>query len=107
MATGSPDGLWRQTLNATRAHYRTLTVHLEKGLPLLVGDETNVVRVRGGVKPHRKANGAGEEFSATADPRQSNAPADGIRLFGTIWMTEQPDPGVSIPTVSRYMYLQR
>ena len=38
---------------------------------------------------------------------QPNALADGIRLFGTVWAVKQPDTGMSIPDVSRYLYLQR
>ena len=107
MATGSPDGLWRPTLNAASSHYRTLTAHLANGLPSSVGDDANVVRVRWGGKPHRKANGAWKEFSATVRPEQPNKHAGGIRLFGAIWLTKQQDPGVSIPAASRYMYLKR
>ena len=71
MATGSIDGARRQTLNAKSAHYRTMAVHLEKGLPVLVGDDANVVRIRWGGEPHRKANLMGKEFSVTADPPNS------------------------------------
>ena len=107
MATGSSDVLRYQTIRATSAHYRTLTAHLAKGLPALVGGDANVVRVRLGGGPHRKANGAGKEFIATVAPEQSNPPAGGIPLFETVCIAKQPDPGASIPAVARYMYLQR
>ena len=71
MATGPLDGVWNQTLNATSSHYRTMTVHLEKGFPALVGDGANVVRIRWDGKPNRKADGMGKEFSATAGPPNS------------------------------------
>ena len=104
MATGSLDGVLRQTLNATSANYRAL----KRGLPVLVGDSENVVRVRWGGQPHRKASGIGNEFIATADPpEQPNPLAGGVRLFETVWMAKQPDPGKSIRVVSRYMFLQR
>lgn len=107
MATGSTDGLWRQALNANSANYRTVTVHLERGFPLLVADDVNAARVRWAGKPRRKANGLGKEFSAIADPEQPSALAGGIRFCETVRLSKQIDPGVTIPAVTRYMYLQR
>ena len=106
-ATESPDGFRHQSLNATSSHYRTWAVLLETGYQLLVGGDANVVRVRWGGKPQRKSNGVGKEFIVMVGPEQSNPLAGGIRLFGTVSMAKQPDPGSAIPTVSRYMYLQR
>ena len=91
MATASLDIGWNRTINDTSANYRTLTVHLEKGLPVLVGDDAHAIRVRRGGEPHRKANGIGEEFSVAADPLdQPNPLADGIRLSVTAWLVNSP-----------------
>ena len=84
-----------------------MTAHPEKGPNMLVGDDTNVMRARWGGKPHRKANGMGEEFSAILDTEQFNTLADGIRLFETVWMAKRPNPGVAIHAAHRYMCLKR
>ena len=69
--------------------------------------DANVARARWDGKPHRKANGAGGEFSASADTEQPDALAGGVRLFEAIWMRKQLDHGVAIPAATRYMYLRR
>ena len=51
--------------------------------------------------------GRGNEFSAIADPGKFNALADSVRPSKTVRMVKRPDPGAAIPSVHRYMYLQR
>ena len=72
MATGSPLEARASTIDATSAQYRSWAVPIAKGFPLLVGGEQEVVRVRWGQKPHRRANSLGGEFSLVADPAQTN-----------------------------------
>ena len=38
---------------------------------------------------------------------QPNPVAEGIRMFGTVWVVRQHDTGISIPAAKRYLYLQR
>ena len=108
MATASLEGGWHQTANATSAHYRSLTAHLGNGLPDLARGDADVIRIRRGGKPRRKANGMGKEFSGTVGPvDQPNSLADGIRAVGTALVVKWPDAGMSIPDVAMYLYIQR
>ena len=95
-------------MNASSAHYRTLTTRLEKGSPSLVGGDANVARARRGGKPRRKEMGRGRSLSRlSTPPGRPNSMADGVRLFGTFCAVKQPDAGMSIPGASRYLYLRR
>ena len=60
-----------------------------------------------GAKPHRKANSIGEEFSAIADPAQSNDLALGIARVETVWFAKIGDAASAVPPIYKYMYLAR
>ena len=107
MATGSPTDAWVSTLNATSAQRRSLAVRLEKGLPRLVGNAKDVVRVRRGKKPHRKANSIGGEFSLIPDPAQTNDPSLEITRAETARFAKIGDAASAAPPIYKYMYLTR
>ena len=105
MATGSLSAPWVSTLNATTLHYRAITVQLEKGLPMLVGNALDVVRVVGGPAAHRRADNFGKEFSLRPDPSQPNNLAKAIGITrGAVFLKSVDEPA-DIPSVNRYMYL--
>ena len=107
MATGSPQEAWASPLNATSPQYRSLSAHLEKGLPLLVGDDQDAVRARRGQKTHREANSLGEEFRTIADPGQTNDLAQNIMRVETAWFSAMVDSPSAIRPIYKYMYLAR
>ena len=107
MATGSPSVTLVSTLNATTSQYRSITIHLEKVLPLLVRNEKAVVRVRWGQKPHRRYNNLGGEFSLAIDPPQVNDLATAINAVESARFAKTGDVPPVLAPVFSYMYLTR
>ena len=91
-------------LNATYAQYRAFSAHLEKGLPRLVGNDNDAVRVRWAEKPRRKTNGLGKEFVAVVDQGQTSDISDAIRLVETAWFANITDQVSAAPKIAKYMY---
>ena len=107
MATGSAGDSWMFSTNATSAHYRMITVHLDKGPPLLVGNSDDVSRVVLGGDPHHKETNQGDDFSVTLDPHQTNELSVNILAFETVRLAKVPDQLADVPTVTRRMFLTK
>ena len=107
MATGSPPDARASTLNTTSAQYRSSAVHLEKGSPLLLGNEQEAARARWGQKPHREANSLGREFIAATDPAQTNELSHQIAQVEKVRLAKTTGISSAVPPIYKYMYLAR
>ena len=105
MATASPEYSRLVTLQESTPRYRAVTIRMEKGPPMLVADDVDVVRVRLCGIPHRNATIQGKEFNVQFPPGQSSAITSRIRHVEPLCFFPAIDRKSAMPSVDRYIYL--